>query len=295
MEGKRSYYHHVDRKSNHRNMKKVILLWGIVLAGMLASCGTSRKTTEVPMVGGLTGTDYLEQVIRLAPTWESVSGKVALTLDLGKKEKTRVNATLRLKRDEAIQLLVAPVLGIEVARLEISPEGILLLDRVNKRYVQVSFAEISAWAKADLDYNILQCLFLNELFLPGKARLEAGDAAAFRIQVGAEQALLQVSAGRKLDYTFRTSVLRPQLLQSDIAVRNTAYGLTWDYSEFSELEGRLFPQHMLLAVSGTSAPLSLDMRFSRLNVHAHWEARTEIPSRYHEVTVEEILKILSKQ
>lgn len=107
--------------------------------------------------------------------------------------------------------------------------------------------------------------------------------------------MLQVAAGRKLDYTFRTSVLRPQLLQSDIAVRNTVYGLTWGYSEFSDLEGRLFPQHMLLAVSGASTPLSLDMKFSRLNIHVNWEARTEIPSRYHEVTMEEILKMLSKQ
>ena len=265
------------------------------MAGLLAACGSTRKTAEVPMIGGLTGTDYLEQVIRLAPTWQCVSGKVALKLDMGQKGTTQVNATLRMKRDEAIQLSVAPLLGIEVARLEISPDGILLLDRINKRYVRVGFQEISNWAKADLDYNILQCLFLNELFLPGKSRLQPEDADAFHIEVSEEYAAVQVAASRTLDYSFRTAVTHPQLLRSDIAVRKTPYGLQWSYADFAELDGRQFPRHMLLSVTGSSDPVSLDMRFSRLNVQANWEARTEIPSRYDRVTLEDILKLLSKQ
>ena len=65
-------------------MKRLYQLIGILaMAGLLAACGSTRKTAEVPMIGGLTGTDYLEQVIRLAPTWQCVSGKVALKLDMG--------------------------------------------------------------------------------------------------------------------------------------------------------------------------------------------------------------------
>ena len=276
-------------------MRKLNLLLIVLAILVLASCGSSRKTTEIPMIGGLKGTDYLEQVIELAPSWQCVSGKVALNLDMGKKGRTHVNATLRMKRDEAIQLSVAPLLGIEVARLELSPEGILLLDRVNKRYVTVSFHELSQWAKADLDYNILQCLFLNELFLPGKKRLQPDDAGAFRIDVRDSYAQLQVAASRTLEYSFRTSVTQPQLLRSDIAVRNTSYGLQWDYSDFADLDGRPFPQRMLLSVTGSADPLSLDMKFSRMNVNSNWETRTEIPSRYDKVTIEEILNLLSKK
>lgn len=275
-------------------MKKLTYLLGVAVMAVLVSCGSSRKVTETTMIGGLTGTDYLEQVIRLAPSWKCVSGKVALNLDLGRKGNTRVSATLRLKRDEVIQLSVAPLLGIEVARLEITPDGILLLDRLNKRYVRLGFAEISRLAKTDLDYNILQCLFLNELFLPGKARLQPSDADAFRIDVRSDYARLDVRGSRTLQYSFRTSLTQPQLLQSDIAVQSTPYGLSWMYSDFSPLDGgRLFPRHMCLSVLGSSEPLSLDMKLSRLNVNADWEARTEIPSRYDEVTLEEILTILT--
>ena len=65
----------------------------------------------------------------------------------------------RLKRGESIQLLVAPLLGIEVARLEIT-WWIVGVDRLNKRYVNVSFEELSRLANTDLSFNILQSLFL---------------------------------------------------------------------------------------------------------------------------------------
>ena len=42
------------------------LLLALVLV-LMSACGTSRKAAETTMVAGLTGTDYLEQVIRLAP------------------------------------------------------------------------------------------------------------------------------------------------------------------------------------------------------------------------------------
>lgn len=270
------------------------LLLALVLV-LMSACGTSRKAAETTMVAGLTGTDYLEQVIRLAPVWQSVSGKVALQLDRGTQGTARVNATLRLKRDASIQLSVAPLLGIEVARLEISPDGLLLLDRLHKQYVRLGFTELSRLLRTDIDYHVLQSLFLNELFLPGKSRLSPADAGAFHIQVLPDCALLQARQGRQLEYRFQTSVTRPQLLRSDVALRNTPYGLRWSYSDFEELDGRSFPHHMLLEVQGSSSPLSLDMKLSRLSVGGDWEARTEIPSRYREMSLEDVLKLLMKK
>lgn len=52
-----------------------------------------------------------------------------------------------MKRDEVIQLSIAPFLGIEVARAEISPDGVLVMDRMNKRYVQVPFDELKIWQR----------------------------------------------------------------------------------------------------------------------------------------------------
>lgn len=139
-------------------------LYVLVALVLVASCSSTRKLEKTPMIGGLTGEAYMEKVIELSPSWKTVSGKVALTLNMEGQKDAKVSATLRLKRGESIQLLVAPLLGIEVARLEITPGGLLAVDRLNKRYVNVSFEELSRLANTDLSFNILQSLFLNELF-----------------------------------------------------------------------------------------------------------------------------------
>lgn len=104
-------------------MKHRVLSYLTVVAAILlmASCASRRSLERSPMVGGLTGEAYVEKVIAAAPEWKSVTGKVALNLDMGDKGKAKVNATVRIRKGEVIQFSVAPLLGIEVARMEITP------------------------------------------------------------------------------------------------------------------------------------------------------------------------------
>lgn len=265
-----------------------------IVALVVASCSSTRKLERQPMIGGLTGQAYIEKIIELSPEWKSLNGKVALNLDLGGKPM-KVTATFRLKRGESIQLLVAPLLGIEVARLEISPDGLLVLDRMNKRYVQVSFDEVSRWAHTELNYTILQSLFLNEVFLPDRTRLTPEDADAFNVTLDGDDAILSVKTARTLSYLFRTSATQGLLEESSIAVSGTPYVLNWRYSDFAELDNKLYPRQMKLDVGGVDKPVKLDMQFSRLSVNGEWESRTEVSSRYTRIGMEDIIKMLGKQ
>ena len=73
------------------------------------------------------------------------------------------------------------------------------------------------------------------------------------------------------------------------------FSLNWKYDDFTTLDNRLFPNHMLLAVEGTGKTLSLDMKFSRLSVGGDWEGKTELSSRYQQIELQELLKTLFKQ
>ena len=115
----------------------------------------------------LSDTKYLEEVIKNAPSFDSFSSKMRLTINLDGKE-TSVNGSLKMKKNDLIQLSIAPILGIEVARIEISKDSVLVIDRINKRYVYVPISTLSFLANGDMNFYTLQALFFNELFLPGK-------------------------------------------------------------------------------------------------------------------------------
>ena len=275
--------------------RRIFQLLGIVLmVALFASCSASKSIKKSHSIEGMTETEFVENVIENASGWEALTAKMSLTLDLGRKGETKVNGTLRIKKGEVVQLSIAPLLGIEVARAEISPDGILVIDRMNKRYVEVSFAEVKALAKADLDFHTLQALFLNELFLPGKGDLTARDASSFKVEPEAEGVWLNVKRAKRFGYHFLTEAPEALLKESYIGLNGTPYGLRWKYDDFRALERKQFPVDMKLAFEGGKKPVKAALALSRLSTNGDWEARTEVSKKYEKVELEEILKLLLK-
>ena len=276
--------------------RRIFQLLGIVLmVALFASCSASKSIKKSHSIEGMTETEFVENVIENASGWEALTAKMSLTLDLGRKGETKVNGTLRIKKGEVVQLSIAPLLGIEVARAEISPDGILVIDRMNKRYVEVSFAEVKALIKADLDFHTLQALFLNELFLPGKGDLTARDASSFKVEPEAEGVWLNVKRAKRFGYHFLTEAPEALLKESYIGLNGTSYGLRWKYDDFRALERKQFPVDMKLAFEGGKKPVKAAFALSRLSTNGDWEARTEVSKKYEKVELEEILKILLKK
>ena len=275
--------------------RRIFQLLGIVLmVALFASCSASKSIKKSHSIEGMTETEFVENVIENASGWEALTAKMSLTLDLGRKGETKVNGTLRIKKGEVVQLSIAPLLGIEVARAEISPDGILVIDRMNKRYVEVSFAEVKALIKADLDFHTLQALFLNELFLPGKGDLTARDASSFKVEPEAEGVWLNVKRAKRFGYHFLTEAPEALLKESYIGLNGTSYGLRWKYDDFRALERKQFPVDMKLAFEGGKKPVKAALALSRLSTNGDWETRTEVSKKYEKVDLEEILKLLLK-
>ena len=276
--------------------RRIFQLLGMVLmVAFLASCSATKSIKKSHSIEGMTETEFVENVIENASGWEALTAKMSLTLDLGRKGETKVSGTLRIKKGEVVQLSIAPLLGIEVARAEISPDGILVIDRMNKRYVEVSFAEVKALAKADLDFHTLQALFLNELFLPGKGDLTARDASSFKVEPEAEGVWLNVKRAKRFGYHFLTEAPEALLKESYIGLNGTPYGLRWKYDDFRALERKQFPVDMKLAFEGGKKPVKAAFALSRLSTNGDWEAHTEVSRKYEKVELEEILKILLKK
>ena len=273
--------------------RRIFQLLGIVLmVALFASCSASKSIKKSHSIEGMTETEFVENAIENASGWEALTAKMSLTLDLGGKGETKVSGTLRIKKGEIVQLSIAPFLGIEVARAEISPDGILVIDRMNKRYVEVSFAEVKALIKADLDFHPLQALFLNELFLPGKGDLTARDASSFKVEPEAEGVWLNVKRAKRFGYHFLTEAPEALLKESYIGLNGTPYGLRWNYDDFRALERKQFPVDMKLVFEGGKKPVKAALALSRLSTNGDWEARTEVSKKYEKVELEEILKIL---
>lgn len=271
-----------------------IYMVALLLAVAFSSCSSTKNLKKEASIGNLSATEYMEELIRRSPVWDAVTAKMSLSVTVDGKSPVRLGGTLRMKRDEVIQLSVTYLLGIEVGRAEISPDGMQVIDRVNKRYVQVSFDELKNLANADLDFHTLQALFLNEVFLPGKSSLTVRDVPAFVVRPEEKTALIEVKNTKRFDYRFCTDLSDGLLKQSHIGLSGTGYGVDWQYDKFRPLEGKPFPNSMQVSFEGGKKPVTAAFDLSRLSVNDDWEKHTTVSAKYEKMDLQDLLKLLLK-
>ena len=157
-------------------MKKLIILLVPALL-ILASCHSSKKVTKdkedktKPTTTVTTTTTPTKSSDKKNPDLNKTkiavgtnfTAKVKVTITQDGKEVT-TNGNLRMRYGDVIQLtLVDPVLGIaEIGRIELSPDKVLIIDRVNKRYVDTNYEEFSALKSRNIDFKTIQEFFWQE-------------------------------------------------------------------------------------------------------------------------------------
>jgi hypothetical protein len=74
--------------------------------------------------------------------------------------QTDIGGTIRVRKDSAIFVSVAPFLGIEVARILITPDHVKILNRLEGTYFEGDMQKINGMLNADLDFYMLQSMLV---------------------------------------------------------------------------------------------------------------------------------------
>lgn len=279
-------------------MKKTTkLLWIsllVVMGWVIVSCGSKKAATsgEVDM-SGFSEKSYLKAVVGNTSEFENFSAKMRLNLTYG-GENISVGGSIKMKRDEAIQLSLVAVGIVEAARIEFTPKRLLVLDRIGRRYVEVKYDDLSFFKDSKVDFYTLQALFWNELFLPGVKHVEKDDIYNFQFTRGETQATLTAEKGKRLSYSFLTALATGILEESRIHVdakKEKEYQLNWLYRDFMTLEGRQFPTSMTLSLQGMEKNMKASFNFSRWDTKMEY-APLSVPNRYKQIEAADILKHL---
>jgi hypothetical protein len=101
----------------------------------------------------------LEQVQKneFAFEWLSIKAGADLHLD---GEKKSFNVNIRIRKDSVMWISVSPLLGIEVARVMITQDTVMIIDRINKSFSGHNFSFIDEKLDVDINFNILQAFLV---------------------------------------------------------------------------------------------------------------------------------------
>lgn len=272
-------------------MKKTIVCWSLLAAMcLLAGCRSSKQAVD----GGGAGTEWADSFTAAALKQGTVSAKLNLQLSDGNKGVS-VGGSCNLKRDEVIQLSLVAMGIMEVGRIELTPQYIMMVDRMGRQYVRVGYDELVWLREAGIDFYTFQALFWNDLFVPGNGGRWSADE--FMVSRRDNEAFVSTDSGRLVEAAFvvdlATGLIRNTLLRANS--RPDLPALEWSYTHFAEVGQKSFPDNMQLSVAHDGKALRAVFSLSNLKAGDKDIRLTDEPGgRYKKVEVKDILNTLIK-
>lgn len=170
----------------------------------------------------------------------SLQANLDMTLRSGNKSIS-IGGTFRARRGDVVQLnlvYTVLVLPVNVGTIELTQEGILLVDRISKRYCRARYDEVSELRKYGVDFNYFQDMFW-------------GDAQ---------------------------DLYAPLFCCS--------------YDSWENLSQGRFPVGMTFHIRSQKHSASAVMQLSNLRETDRWELRTQIGSKYTQVSMDEVMQAI---
>ncbi|MGN0087217.1 MAG: DUF4292 domain-containing protein [Alloprevotella sp.] len=264
----------------------------LLLTACAAGSHTQKSETEAAAPEKVDAyAAYKQKVVENAQTAECVTAKMSVDLRTGGRNFS-LGGSLRMKRDEVIQFSLT-FLGMEVGKIEFTPEDVLIITRFNNEYVQAKYAEVDFLSQAQLDFRVLQSLFWNELFVPGQADVRR-CLADFRASEAGVHTLLALTDAPKLEYDFLTVTKDATIDRVTVQSKNPQEvgSLVCKYEDFQRLAGKPFPGVIDVTFGAGSREFGFRAALSRLNNEGGWPTRTTVTSKYRRREVKDVLRAL---
>jgi len=269
----------------------LVLFFGVSV--LLSSCKTSRQTKQIAL-SKQTMEERVELILNQALPYSTFSGNLRFSIKPGmNRGNITTDAQLRIIKDEMIQLsLRIPILGTEAARVNISPDQVIIIDRINRMYFAESMENLKKRFPFDFNFYSLQSLFTNQLFIAGKQELMRDDYTSFNYWEDEFSAILSQKDSRGIIYDF-TSDYSHRILKTEVYNSNKAMDMNWDYSDFGRTSNnRLFPMKMNVALTTPKDLVSMNLNFSSVDIDTPFELKAEIPPKYKPINLDQIIKFI---
>lgn len=270
------------------------LFWGAMIGALslLASCRSAKETTGSRMPQAEPSGEWVDKMAAAGLKEGTVTSKMDFELQMDGKTLS-VGGSCNLKRGEVIQLSLVALGFMEVGRLEFTPQYMMMVNRMQREYVKVDYADVPYLQQAGVDFYTLQALFWNDLFVPGRAgKWEEQD---FTVVENQESTIMTTRNDALLQCQFVVDLLTGLIRNTSVVVtgQSSVPRLNWTYQHFANVEQKSFPDRMQLSITGAGKNLTAVISLGSLK----WNAKTieltrEPGGKYKKVSPDLILKQL---
>lgn len=237
--------------------------------------------------------ELFNDIIESEFSYKTFTAKLNLNLTTGKRSLSS-KANIRIVKDQALQISIQPLFGVEMFRLFVNPDTLVFLDRMNKRYLQEPISALKEQYPVGFDFYTMQSAFTNALFVTGKKEVESADYRLFNYNRTSDHNYYLTAKDplSGIDYAFTVNsddrITFTHLLQQE---KN--HSLQWGYNNFALLNEISFPHKMHITLHSNSKTVDAELLFSDVVTNLPIELTQSVPNGYSRTSIGEIMKFIT--
>lgn len=287
----------------------------VALLALLASCASKKTITDASTSattqtaqksgsataqggGSVEQTAFMQTVADNQVYAKNIVADGSFKVEMGTK-KISCDGMLRMRKDQIIRLqLLVPFIRTEVARIDFTPDYVLLVDRYHKEYIKTDYSKVSFLADNGISFYSLQALFWNQLFLPGEKSVSQQTLKKFVADLaGAAQTVPVTLKKGNMSYEWSADKATGRISQTTVSYASAAHGksqLVWKYDAFKNVGVKQFPSWQQFSFSteatGKKQSGTITLKMGTPKTSADWDVETELSAKYKKIEAEDILK-----
>jgi hypothetical protein len=265
-------------KLGFKNLR-YIKLFACCLLLLIVSCKAKKQVVAKPVVAAdstAKRVDYKKiklNAIREAQTiFTAFSGKAHTHLDIAGNSND-VTLNIRIERDKKIWISVTAIAGIEAARVLITPDSILLINRLESVYLKKPFSYIRKFAGNQVNYKTIESLLI------GNAIPELINENA-DLQTNPDSITL---AGNLQELVYKLT-MGPgmRVKQTSLSDENAGQSMQVTNNAFIQSGTRMVPSQIDITSSTKEKKIEVNLRYIKSEFDQPLEFPFTIPARYKE-------------
>ncbi len=270
-------------------MKNFFTFILLIASVYLLSCRATRKVVDSPSaLVKLKG----EEVIQIFDSvkereffFNYLSAKAEVSYTDKSGETNTFDINLRIRRDSAIWISITPLLGIELARVLIRHDSVIVLDRLHKKYLKRDFQYFEDLWKTNVNFEMIQAVIVGNYFqYLGKEKLRSVyEEEPYLILSTLNKRQARRAAEEKdpnkplvqdfwIDGNYRIAKSRITDEKKDRWVEAT-------YKNFTDVNGYLFPNSLVVTIASTS-PTIIRVDYTKAVNDDSLQMPFSIPEKY---------------
>lgn len=274
--------------------QKLYLLFFLSFIAFFLGC-KSVKHTVVNTDGSVidkSNEDVVRDILKSELQYQTISGKA--TLEVIPKNATsgmKTGAYIKLIKDKEFQLSIRiPLINSEAFRVNITPDSIYLIDRVNKKYAIESIKAYQEKHNIDLNFYNLQSVLTNALFIPGKKEVNGEDYNRYLITMANNLFFLETKDKAGTKYSFAVnSKDKIEAIMAYNSVYN--FNIEWVYNNFiKDNNNNIYPTDINTNINIKQNQFKLNISYSNLDFNTNIDIDRQIPRKYEKNSIANILR-----